>query len=542
MSYKFVQDAKFYFNLYERNRETENLDKAAEYLLEAIRLSRSLDYRIELASLYSEMGQLDMSNEECYFVLSKDHKNSECLNILSNNYTEKKNYRAAYYYFSKFDTFGLDELTDIMAIENTSGDFNRLGFRLVWSNGVKDCTDIKEEAEIYLAMKSYKEAIKVLNRIAENSPQYIWARKMLVYCYYMTGDYEQALQITNELLEKNQEDISMLSVAYNILVETNENEKANKLINKIITSECKDVTDALKAGYCLMDSKRYTDAVSLIEREMLNFQYDEGLMLILSSAYYLIGNTEKAKNILLRLINMYGDRTFARFFLESLNAGELNDAGIAYGIPVSRALKLNSLIERNIKSSDKFAKAFLYDSKFKSILKWRILTDSIDDLSYMIICELGYQKNTAALKFLEELLLRDKVSGEAKVNIMSQIIMMGGRRRIAFVYDSYFRIVNNVSIKDATQWFIDAYSMCCVYLSPMLKDYEDEIYNSYIVLNEVLKEEKKRMQSPESLAALILYKCKNLDISRDLNILAGLFGANMQTFRKYIKILESKEK
>ena len=81
MKYNFKQDAKFYFSLYDKYRADNNLDKAAEYLLEAIKISRSLDLRVELASLYSEMGQLDMSNEECYYVLSKDHKNSEIINI-----------------------------------------------------------------------------------------------------------------------------------------------------------------------------------------------------------------------------------------------------------------------------------------------------------------------------------------------------------------------------------------------------------------------------------------------------------------------------
>jgi tetratricopeptide (TPR) repeat protein len=525
MSYNFVQDAKFYYNLYDKSRESGKLSEASQYLLEAIRLGRSMDYKIELASLYAEMGQLDMSNEECYAVLSKDRRNNDCLNILSNNFTEKKNYRAAYYYFSKFDAYGIDDFSDLLTSDSVLGDYNRLGFKLVWSKGVKDCSDVKEEAEIYLAMKSYKEAAASLNRISGNSPQYGWARKMLVFCYYMIGDYQQALEITEELLSKSENDISIMSVAYNILFETGQSEKAKIIADKIAVAECNEVGDVLKAGYCMMDSKRYKDAVTILEREMPFYPYDDGVMLLLSSAYYLVGSEEKAKKILLKLINIYGDRTYAKFFLESIKKKEFNDSGIAYGIPATKALKMNASIEKNLKTYEKFNKAFMYDADFKSVLKWRILTDSSDDLSYDIICSLGFIKNSSAIKFLEELLLKEKVTAEAKVNILSQIINIGGKKREAFVNESYFRIVNTVNPRETTPYFIDAYSMCCVYLAPMLKDYENEIYCSFTELNILLKEEKKKMYSSEALAALILYRSDKLEISKDKKIIAGLFGA-----------------
>ena len=152
------------------------------------------------------------------------------------------------------DYYGIEDMPDLIP-DTLNRDLNKFGFRLAWSNGVKDCSDIKEEAEIHLAMKNYKDAIRALERIYPNSPQYIWARKMLVFGYYMIEDYERALEIANDLLEKAENDISMMTVVYNILTETKQFDKAEKIIERIKKAECADVGDVLKAGYCLMSSK-----------------------------------------------------------------------------------------------------------------------------------------------------------------------------------------------------------------------------------------------------------------------------------------------
>lgn len=539
MKYNFVHNAKFYYNLYEKKREDNKLMSASVYLLEAIRLSRDLGYRIELASLYSEMGQYDMSNDECFYVLAKDPKNSECLNILSYNFTEKKNYRAAYFYFNKYDIYAPDDLIDVIAADTIVSDFNRLGFKLVYSNGKKDCSELKEEAELYLFMKQYKDAIQVLRQISENSPQYLSAQKILVYCYFMTEDYEQALMIANNLLERKENDISVMAVVYNIYAETGQIDSAKVTGDKILLSECYEVNDALKAGYCMMDAKRYNDAIELLNRERKKYPYNDNIMLLLACAYYMSNSISKAKNILLKLINMYGDRTYAKFYLESVNLGENCDGVITFSIPALRACKNNRIIEKADASFESFNKALVFDSKFKSILKWRIVSDSTDDYSQMLISKLGVMNNSASYKFLEELLINDRISGEAKVNALFQLFDYPLKKRAAIVYDSYFRIINLININETTDYMAEAYAMCAIYLSPMLKDYENEIYNSFMALNNRLKDNLKSMQSPEALAALILYQCNDLDISKDHNILTGLFGATLQTFRRYLKILEN---
>ena len=534
MNYKLMQDPELYFSLYEKVKNEDNLDKAAEYLLEATRLSRDLSYRVELASLYLEMDQIDMSISECFSILSKEKNNTECLSLLSTNFAEKKNYRAAYYYFTKYDKSGIEDISEIMSYDTDLSEINKIGFKLVWNKGIKDCSEIKEEVEMYVAMKDYKQAIKSLNHIPKNSEQYDWARKMLVYCHYMNEDYQSALDVTEEVLKKSSGDISMLAVAYNILVETGDTDKATIYANLIVGLECADVNDAMKAGYCLMDSKRYVEAVTLLRREQNNYPYHDGLLLLLASAEQMAGKVDKAKNILLRLINMYGDRTYAKFYLESINLGEECNGGIAYAIPSLRALKNNVVIENNLASDIKFKKEFLYNSKFKSILKWRIQADSEDDYSKMLIAEIGILNNGAAIKFLEELLINEKIAGEAKIVALYYVLVNGLRRSIPIVYDSYLRTINMVKAKETTRYLVEGYAICAIHLAPMMKDYEDSILKSF----NKLKDKVNGMRSPDALAALILYYADDLTMN-DETVVTELFGANLKTFRKYIKILES---
>lgn len=540
MNYKFEQNAKFYHTMYLKARAEDSLDKAAEYLLEAIRLESSSSYRIELASLYSEMNQLDMSNQECFKILASNPKNIECLSLLSSNFAKKQNFRAAYFYFSQFDDYGIDELTDMVVQEADIDEFSKMGFKMVYSNGIKDCSDLKEEAEIYISMKSYKDAIRTLNSIPKNSPQYAWAQKVLVLCYYMVEDYQSSLDITNTLLLNNSEDISVIAVAYNILIESGQKSKANEYIDRIISLKCNEISDVLKAGYCLIDAKRFAEAIELMSNELDKYKYNDNLLLLLSNAYYLNNNIDKAKGILLKLINMYGDRTHAKIYLESYNLNEATDGGIAYGIPAGRALKYNMMIDQYSREN-LFRKEFLYNSKFKNVLKWRLLADSSDDFSYSIVSMVGYLRNSAAAQFLKELLLSEKISGELKVNALYELFYCSNKSRVAIVYDAYFRIINMINPNTTTPAFVEAYALCAIFLSPMLKDYEDEIYRTFMMLNNKLKDNLSRMQSPEALAALIIYYTDNLEMSKEHKIITGIFGATLQTFRKYLKIMENRE-
>lgn len=539
MNYKFVQDDIFYYNLFEKYRDEGNLAKAAEFLNESIRLRKDIKYLTELALLYSEMGQLDMSNAVCFEVLMRDHRNNDCLTILSNNFTEKKNFRAAYFYFTKFDYYGIEELTEFVVSDAEAFDISRLGFKLVWSNGKKDTSDIKDEAEFYISLKDYNQAIEILNTVPSNSFQYLWSMKMLVFCYYMNEDYYSALKLTDELIKNDECDISLMAVNYNILIEIGEVTKATIIIDKMLTMKCKDINDVYKLSYCLMDSKRYFDVINLIHKEFSKYPYDDNLYILLASAYYMTDNIPLSKRYLLKLINMYQDRTFAKLYLDCFNKGEKCDGNMLYGIPQSKAIKYNKIIDKYNHSKDVFKKAFIYNPKFKNILKWRIKTQSDDGYSYMLISNIGLLNNSTSAKFLEEILIDNSIGAVAKINALCHLFKMGKNKRIALVYDSYFRIINMIDVKDSSMYFIEAYAICCVYLAPILKDYEDEIYKSFNYLYERLKDNFNRLQSSEAFAALILYYCDNLDINKDHKIVTGLFNATITTFRKYLKIVEN---
>lgn len=540
--YKFQHNAEFYYSLYEKYRADGKLDKASEYLLETIRLNNKLSYHVELASLYSEMDQLIMSNDECFYVLSRDSKNFESISILSTNYSELKNYRAAYYYFNQYDDYGLEELADMMLQDSEFSDFSKLGFKLVYSNGRKDCSAQREDAEVHIGLQNYAQSIEILNSIPKNCTQYIWAQKMLVYCYYMIEDYERALEISKSLMKSSNSDVSMLAITYNILMEREEIDSAKDIVDKMAKIQCYDVHDVIKASYCLMDSKRYTEAIHLVKRERVNYLYDDSIILLLATAYYMEGDTDKAKYYIIKLIKMYGNRTYARYYLETFNNKEVFNGEIFNDIPSVKAIQMSKEIEEKYNQSSKvFEVNFLYNNNFRNMVNWRIMTDATEGYAYALIDEIASYKNSLgkhiARDFLERLLITDKLNGDIKASILSHLIYFNYTRTIPFVYDNYFRVINTVNCKRANAHFVDAYAMCCVYLAPILKDYEDEIYAVYNEILVKLGDNIKRMRSPEAIAALILYNCGGLELSKDQKIITGLFGANIQTFRKYLNYL-----
>lgn len=536
MVYNYNFNSDFYLNLYDKYKEQDNLVKAIEYLNEAIRLDDKESLKVELASIYSDMGQFDMSNDVCYEILQKNPRNKQSLAILSSNFADKKNYRAAYFYFAKYDNSYLEEISDVLAVE-TEQEYKRIGFKLVWSKGLKDCTKLQEDAEFLITMKDYDQAIKALKKIPSNSKQFIWAQKMLVFCLYMIEDYEYALDIINEILKLKQADISMLAVAYNISVEVNKGEDVHKYINLMLSLKCENFDEILKLCYCLMDAKRYRDVIAHSKKHLIKYPYNDKLMILQASAYYMNEDRRKAKNILRQLINLYGERTYAKYYLDSLNLNESCDGGIAYSVPIARALKNNIVIENCLADSKKFKKEFNNNIKFRNILKWRLDNDSDDEYSKMLVTRIGLIDNQSAGEFLESILVDEGISAETKIITLYYLMQIIKKNKISIVHDNYFRLIKRVDINKTTKYFTEAYCMCSILLAPLLMDYEIKLYNVFRRLSPFVD----GMRSPKALAAVILYYCKVNDMNEDENLITGLFGANLKTFKKYIKTIENRQ-
>jgi len=261
---------------------------------------------------------------------------------------------------------------------------------------------------------------------------------------------------------------------------------------------------------------------------------------MLASAYQLLGETDKSKSILRDLINVYGDRTNAKYFMECINGGYKFDGGIYLGIPAALALAKVGELDKYTSDPERFEHAFLHLKNIKDTIRWRIMTNSDDDFSYMLITEVGLLRNSASTKFIEELLISDSISFDAKITALYYLLTMRRKKHITLLSENYLRSIIPLDIKDATNVILEAYAMCAVNLAPLLGSYEESLYEAFLLIEKTLTEELSHMRSPEALAALVVCSSEDLNFSEDIKVIAGLFGASLPTLRKYLKYLENK--
>ncbi|MDF2668021.1 MAG: tetratricopeptide repeat protein [Paenibacillus sp.] len=197
-------DATFFFQRAVQSLERHHYDKALKYFRKAV------DYEPEnpvnhcnLAGVLSETGDFEESNRILTHIVEQiDPTMTECYFYLANNYANLEDYERAEealihylehdpngHYLEEAEemmellTYELDRPTRLTSIKSREGMFEH------------------DRARALLEEGKFSEAVRILEKLVENTPDFLAARNNLALAYYYMGLFDKSMATIRQVLE-----------------------------------------------------------------------------------------------------------------------------------------------------------------------------------------------------------------------------------------------------------------------------------------------------------------------------------------------------
>lgn len=199
-------DATFFFERAVRSLDRYHYDKALKYFRKAVEYEPENPVNhCNMAGILSEMGKYEESNEILRIVLdSIEPALSECHFYMANNYANMDQFDEAEEALLRYleeDTSGqymseAEEMMDLLQYE-LDRPTRLASFRS--RNGMAE----HDQARTMLEEGRFGEAVKVLEQIVDDQPEFFAARNNLGLAYYYMGLFDKAMETIVDVLDRD---------------------------------------------------------------------------------------------------------------------------------------------------------------------------------------------------------------------------------------------------------------------------------------------------------------------------------------------------
>lgn len=198
-------DAGFFFERAVSSLDRRHYDKALKYFRKAAEYEpQNPVNHCNLAGILSEMGDFEASNASLSVVLDEiDPNMTECYFYMANNYANMNMFEAAEQalvtYLEK-DASGqfLEESEEMMELLQYELERPTKVTSIKAMEGVVE----HDRARLWLEEGKFVQAVKLLEEIVENQPDFHSARNNLALGYYYLGRFHKALDMVEEVLKQ----------------------------------------------------------------------------------------------------------------------------------------------------------------------------------------------------------------------------------------------------------------------------------------------------------------------------------------------------
>ncbi|MFD0712195.1 tetratricopeptide repeat protein [Paenibacillus sp. GCM10027626] len=197
-------DATFFFERAVRSLDRYHYDKALKYFRRAVEYEPDNPVNhCNMAGILSEIGNYEESNSVLRMIVEElDATMTECYFYMANNFANMEMYEAAEEALVKY----LEEDGEGQFLEEAEEMLELLHFELERPTKlafIKARAGFHEhdQARALLEEGKFVEAVRMLENIVENNPEFLAARNNLALAYYYMGMFERAMATIGEVLE-----------------------------------------------------------------------------------------------------------------------------------------------------------------------------------------------------------------------------------------------------------------------------------------------------------------------------------------------------
>lgn len=197
-------DATFFFERAVRSLDRYHYDKALKYFRRAVEYEPDNPVNhCNMAGILSEMGNFEESNRILrYIVDDLDPSMTECHFYMANNYANMERYEEAEDALVRY----LEKDEEGQFLEEAEEMMELLHYELERPTKLKKIKSREglyehDQARMLLEEGKFAQAMKQLEAIVEQYPDFLAARNNLALAYYYLGMFEQAMDTVRQVLE-----------------------------------------------------------------------------------------------------------------------------------------------------------------------------------------------------------------------------------------------------------------------------------------------------------------------------------------------------
>ena len=457
----FEQSGEFFHRKARKHVENNNYINALSYYRKAIEKDPgNLEYALDLAEVFTEMGYFSESNQILFSVLQKDPSRSDCYFAVGCNFLGLQEYPKAEECLEKYldlDEFGLysEEAQDLLEVLQSQE------FYLDLINdvdpGKEKVFTIATRGKDFLDKGDYKRAVRELEKVVKKEPDLIFARNNLALAYFCTGKLDKAIETCRSILAEYPFNVHANCNIALFLYEKGDLKASNKHIDTVLDLPVEDPEELYKIVVTLCEMKQHRKANQLLKQLLQYKPYDTKLLHYMAVSYYNLKVFKTAYKYWDKVEKISPNNTISSYYKHYVkgiirNEKEFTELPYNFQVPydeiIRRVKKINELLKLpRVDLTDKWKNG----DSLASLLSWGLdLNDAL--IKKAILNVVASFRDEKAEKFLREFILR-KSEGEEQIKEALTLLkdMNASEPYLAYVGDNIVEVNVKISQRQISE-------------------------------------------------------------------------------------------
>jgi len=278
----FEQDGSFFYRKARKYIENNNYIYALNYYRKAVEKDPdNLEYSLDLAEVFAEMGYYHESNLILFSILQKDSSRVSCYFSIGCNFLGLQEYEKAENSLERY--LELDENGDYS--EEARSLLEALQSQEFYIEFINDINPSRNKS-MALASKGkelldkgeYKLAVRELEKATQKDPSLIFARNNLALAYFCVDELDKAIDISLDILADYPLNVHANCNLALFLHEKGDKEASNRYIETVLNLNTEDPEDLYKIAVTLCEMGEHRKVNQLLKKLLQYKPYDINIL------------------------------------------------------------------------------------------------------------------------------------------------------------------------------------------------------------------------------------------------------------------------
>ncbi len=452
----FDQNGAFFHKKAQKYVENNNYINALSYYRKAVEKEPdNVEYMLDLAEVFTEMGYFTESNQILFGIVQKDTMRADCYFGIGCNFLGLQDYEKAEECLDKY----LDMDEDGIYSEEAQDLLDVLQSQEFYLDKYDDMDPTKEKAfkkaskgKDYLDKGEYKKAVKELEKVVADEPGLTFAWNNLALAYFCNGKLDKALETSYDILKDHPTNVHANCNAALFHFEKGDKELAEKYLKIIVGLQVDDPEEMHKIAVTLCELKQH-ERVNLLLKSLMQYKpYDAKILHYMAISCFNLRQYKIALRYWEKIEKISPNNTISGYYQKHVQAFLKDDRDfkelpynfqVPYEEIIRRVKKINDLLK--LPNGDLTNNWRLGDS-LSSLLNWGLdLNDAV--IKKAILNVVASFQDKKSERFLRDFILRKNEGPEEIKEALTLLKQMNAEEPyIAYVGDNIVEV--KVSIRE----------------------------------------------------------------------------------------------